>query len=294
MTVGQVLVHAESAPLARRRGPGATSKWRAGSLADARPAMRHPTGRPVASAAGRTDARPFPHRNSSRAAGRGAPPGTPLGGTSEVQDTDRFVERMSRWPRSPPSRRPPRSASCIHHEALAIDLQSPLGSAFASARTPSWCGWSRAASAPRRGKQRWSRPTARRSPCSRRSRRLDGRVSLRLGTLVNTVLGLLDERGPPPPSAPTSVEVGLPVMDSADLERWRSAYQALDASGLWLPLPLAASSPPRRAGVATGPGGRPADAFRPRPRSRAAPGGGDRLVQSRRGPLPALRRPRPR
>ena len=102
----------------------------------------------------------------------------------------------------------------------------------------------------------------------------DGRISLRLGTLVNTVLGLLDERGLLPPSAPTSVEVSLPVMDVADLERARSAYQALDAAGLWLPLLWAALvAAHRRAGGTTGSGARVARR-RLRSRPRAAPGRG--------------------
>ena len=158
-----------------------------------------------------------------------------------VEDTDRFVAAVGPLAQDAAvqAAAEQRLEDAIT-AAIGLDLEGPLGSAFATALhtvvvkvvesdafPPAWEAAVSSAHDEAIAVLEGKEPA-------------DGRISLRLGTLVNTVLGLLDERGLLPPSAPTSVEVSLPVMDVADLERARSAYQTLDAAGLWLPLLWAA------------------------------------------------------
>ena len=62
-----------------------------------------------------------------------------------------------------------------------------------------------------------------------------GRVSLELGTVLNTVLGDLKTQGLLPQSVP-EVQASFALVKADDLSKARSAYDVLDALGFWLPV----------------------------------------------------------
>jgi hypothetical protein len=62
------------------------------------------------------------------------------------------------------------------------------------------------------------------------------RVSLRLGTALGTVFGVLVERGLVDQADVPDVEVSFDLVRTGDLERARELYRWLDALGLWLPV----------------------------------------------------------
>lgn len=62
-----------------------------------------------------------------------------------------------------------------------------------------------------------------------------GRVSLELGTLLNTVGAHLQEQGLLPTDLP-EVKASFALVDADDLSRARHAYRVLDALGFWLPV----------------------------------------------------------
>lgn len=63
----------------------------------------------------------------------------------------------------------------------------------------------------------------------------NGQVVVELGPIMDSVAQALDERGVVDASRVPSVNASLPVASVSDLERARTAYQLLDAAGLWVP-----------------------------------------------------------
>ncbi|CUR54991.1 membrane hypothetical protein [metagenome] len=64
----------------------------------------------------------------------------------------------------------------------------------------------------------------------------EGRVSIQLSTLLNTVLGILGEQGILDPANLPEVQAGFTFIDADDLSRAQTAYTILDRLGYWLPL----------------------------------------------------------
>jgi hypothetical protein len=63
-----------------------------------------------------------------------------------------------------------------------------------------------------------------------------GRVSIELGTVLDTVVETLAAQGLVDPARVPQVRASFPVMDADQLAKARRAYDALDALGSWLPL----------------------------------------------------------
>jgi hypothetical protein len=64
----------------------------------------------------------------------------------------------------------------------------------------------------------------------------DGRVSIELGTVLNTITASLVDRGLVPAGSAPEVRTSFDLVKAADLERARAAYRLLDAAGFWLPV----------------------------------------------------------
>ncbi len=63
----------------------------------------------------------------------------------------------------------------------------------------------------------------------------DGRVSIQLSTLINSVLGILGEQGVVDPANLPEVQASFTFMEVGDLTKAERAYSVLAKLGLWLP-----------------------------------------------------------
>lgn len=66
-------------------------------------------------------------------------------------------------------------------------------------------------------------------------RERDGVVSLELGTLLNTLLGIVADQGLLPGITLPEVQVSFVLLEADALDNTRTSYDALEAAGLWLP-----------------------------------------------------------
>jgi hypothetical protein len=64
----------------------------------------------------------------------------------------------------------------------------------------------------------------------------DGRISIELGTVLNTITAGLVDQGLIPEGAVPDVRTSFDLAKAEDLEKARAAYGLLDAAGFWLPV----------------------------------------------------------
>ncbi len=63
----------------------------------------------------------------------------------------------------------------------------------------------------------------------------DGRVGIQLGTLLNSVVGILDSEGLVDADRVPQIEASFPLIDADELARARGLYRVVEVLGFWLP-----------------------------------------------------------